>query len=75
MPYGETLSLNVDSYDNSISIDLAVSSADFYDIKKEAAKAYADEIITVVKDNWEQLASKYVINRDQIEEMRPAFII
>lgn len=73
VPYGDTLSLNVDSYDNSISIDLAISSACFYDIKELDAEAYANEILTIVKNNWEQLAIKYGINRNQIEEMRPAF--
>jgi hypothetical protein len=29
----------------------------------------------MVKNNWEQLAKKYGINRDQIEEMRPAFSV
>lgn len=73
VPYGDTLSLNVDSYDNSISIDLAIMSSEFYDIKAEDAQVYADEIITIVKNNWERLASKYGISREQVEEMRPAF--
>lgn len=75
VPYGDVLSLNVDSYDNSISIDLAISSACFYDITKYDAEVYADEILTIVKNNWEQLAKKYGINCDQIEEMRPAFSV
>ena len=75
VPYGDVLSLNVDSYDNSISIDLAISSACFYDITKYDAEVYADEILTIVKNNWEQLAKKYGINRDQIEEMRSAFSV
>lgn len=75
VPYGDTLSLNVDNYDNSISIDLAISVAGFYNIKTEKAKAYADEIIMIVRNNWEGLAQKYGINRAQIEEMRPAFSV
>ena len=75
VPYGDVLSLNVDSYDNSISIDLAISSACYYDINEFDAEVYADEILTMVKNNWEQLAKKYGINRDQIEEMRPAFSV
>lgn len=75
VPYGDVLSLNIDSYDNSISIDLAISSACYYDINEFDAEVYADEILTMVKNNWEQLAKKYGINRDQIEEMRPAFSI
>lgn len=75
VPYGDVLSLNIDSYDNSISIDLAISSACYYDINEFDAEVYADEIFTMVKNNWEQLAKKYGINRDQIEEMRPAFSV
>lgn len=66
VPYGDVLSLNIDSYDNSISIDLAISSACYYDIKEFDAEVYADEILTMVKNNWEQLAKKHGINRDQI---------
>lgn len=73
VPYGDTLSLNVDSYDNSISIDFAVSVADFYDITPENAKVYAGEIVSIIRNNWESLAQKYGINHEQIEEMRPAF--
>lgn len=75
VPYGDVLSLNIDSYDNSISIDLAISLACYYDINEFDAEVYADEILTMVKNNWEQLAKKYGINRDQIEEMRPAFSV
>lgn len=75
VPYGDVLSLNIDSYDNSISIDLAISSACYYDINEFDAEVYANEILTMVKNNWEQLAKKYGINRDQIEEMRPAFSV
>lgn len=75
VPYGDVLSLNIDSYDNSISIDLAISSACYYDINEFDAEVYADEILTMVKNNWEQLAKKYGINRDQIEEMWPAFSV
>ena len=46
-----------------------------YDINEFDAEVYADEILTMVKNNWEQLAKKYGINRDQIEEMRPAFSV
>lgn len=58
VPYGDVLSLNIDSYDNSTSIDLAISSACYYDINEFDAEVYADEILTMVKNNWEQLAKK-----------------
>lgn len=73
VPYGDTLALNVDSYDNSISIELAVEAAEYFDIKSNDAESIAEEILCVVRNNWEQLATKYGINREQVEEMRPAF--
>ncbi len=73
VPYGDTLSLNVDSYDNSISIELAIESAEYFDITTEDAQTIAEEILTTVKNNWEKLASKYGISREQTEQMRPAF--
>ena len=73
VPYGDTLALNVDSYDNSISIELAVEAAEYFDIKINDAESIAEEILCVVRNNWEPLATKYGINREQVEEMRPAF--
>ena len=73
VPYGDTLSLNVDSFDNSISIELAVDSAEYFDIKTVDAEKTVKEILSAVKVNWEQLAAKYGISREQVEEMRPAF--
>ena len=72
-PYGYTLSLNIDSYDNSISVELAIESAEYFDITIEDAQTVTEEILTTVKNNWEKLASKYGISREQTEQMRPAF--
>ena len=37
------------------------------------AKKIVDEISTIVRDNWERLASEYGLSRGSIEKMRPAF--
>lgn len=73
VPYGDELSLNVDEYDNSISIDLAVQTAVKFGISKSDAEAVAEDILQIVRDNWERTAARYALNRRQIEEMRPAF--
>lgn len=73
VPYGDELSLNVNEYDNKISIQLAIDTANKFDISKEDAEKYAFEIINIVKNNWESLANKYNIPRGKIEDMRPAF--
>lgn len=73
VPYGDELSLNVNEYDNRISIPLAIETAHRFGIKKEDAIRMADEITETVRQNWEKLAAKYRLSRGQIEDMRPAF--
>ena len=75
IPYGDELSLNINSDDNSISIELAIESAHYYGLSQEEAKALSGTIIDTVKDNWERLATKYGLGRSEIEFMRPAFSI
>lgn len=75
VPYGNELSLLVDEYDNSISIDLAISVSYRFGIDKKIAKELLNNILFIVKDNWEKLATKYRISREEIEKMRPAFAI
>ncbi len=73
VPYGDELSLNVDENDNKISIDKALESAKYFELTFEEAKTIAKEILSTVKRNWEQLAEKYKLSRNEIEQMRPAF--
>lgn len=73
VPYGDELALNVSENDNSISLDLAITTAPRFGIKEANAKKYAEEILQVVNNNWEKLAVKYGLSRGQIEDMRPAF--
>ena len=73
IPYGNTLSLNVSMEDNSISIDLAVSVAKYFDLDEKEAIGIANEIKAVVRDNWEMLAKKCGLSRSACEYMRPAF--
>ena len=73
VPYGDELSLNVSEEDPSISVELAIETSEYYGFSKNEAETEAQKILTVVKDNWERLASKYGISRSNIEYMRPAF--
>lgn len=75
VPYGDELSLLVDEEDNSISIELAVQTASRFGIQKKEAVAYAEDILAVVRNNWEKLAKEYGLSRGQVEYMRPAFDI
>ncbi len=73
VPYGDELSLNVNEEDNSIRIELAVQTAVKFGISQSDAEAYAEDILKIVRDNWEKLAARYGLTRRQVEEMRPAF--
>lgn len=73
VPYGDELSLLVDSEDNSIDIDLAIRTASRFGITEGEASKQSKEILTIVGDNWERLAKGYGLTRGQIENMRPAF--
>ena len=75
VPYGDTLSLNVSKTDNSISIDLALESAKYYELSNDGAIEISNSILSTVKENWEKLAVKYGISRNEIEYMRPAFYV
>ena len=41
--------------------------------EKEAVRNYAEDILKIVRENWEKIAADYRLTRRQIEEMRPAF--
>ena len=69
----ETVSLLVDSEDNSIKVDLAIRTAPRYGITEKEATKLSEEILVVVRDNWERLAKEYGLSRGRIENMRPAF--
>ncbi len=73
VPYGDELSLLVDDTDNTISIPLAISVAPRFGITEVKAKQYAEDILQVVKNNWERMAKENGLSRGQIENMRPAF--
>ena len=68
-----SLALNVNTEDNSISIDLAIESAHYFGLSVDEAAELANNITTTVRDNWEKLATKYCLSRGAIEYMRPAF--
>ena len=72
-PAGEGLALNVSENDNSIDINLALSTHKFYQLEKDEAEKIASEICLAVSRNWEKTASKQGISRSMIELMRPAF--
>lgn len=73
VPYGDELSLNVNGFDNSISLELAVDSAPYFNLSVDEAKKIGNEIVKTVNSTWEAVAKRYGISRSSIEYMRPAF--
>ncbi len=73
VPYGDELSLNVNENDNRISISLAIETAKKFGIQQKEAQLVAENMMAIVRDNWEKTAVKYGISRGKIEDMRPAF--
>ena len=71
--FGEYLSLNVDTDNSKIDLNLAIEASKYYGIMKKEAVILADEIIHTVDDNWRALAGKYGISRSETERMSPAF--
>ena len=75
VPYGDALSLNVDMEDSSISMELAVSVAEYFDMDETEAYKTANEIARTVRENWERLAGKCGLSSKACDYMRPAFKI
>ena len=73
VPYGDELSLNVDDTDNRISVELALSVAERFGIKKNDATRIAADIRKTVSSNWKSLAKTRGLSRGQIEAMALAF--
>ena len=73
VPYGETLSLNINEYDSSIDYRLALDVAEYFDLDAQEASIIGDRICSTVLENWSKLAEHYGLSRKDIEYMRPAF--
>ena len=71
--YGDTLSLNVDSDNNLIDFNLALSVAKMYGLTDAQASEKLKEIKHIVENNWRRIAQQYGLGRSEIEDMAPAF--
>lgn len=73
MPYGDNLSLMVDDKDSTVDVDLALETAQYYDIDLHEAKGIVADMFRIVKDNWRELAKNNGLGRNAIEKMYAAF--
>ena len=73
VPSGDSLSLNVSEYDNTIDLSLALEVAEYFGLTNRDAEKAATQICDTVQNNWTRLAEQYGLSRGAIEYMRPAF--
>ena len=71
--YGNALSLGVSSNDNSISFELAIETAEYYDISVHDARRTIEDIQKTICENWQTLAAQYGLSKGAISRMKPAF--
>ena len=73
IPSGDSLSLNVSEYDNSINLSLAIEVANYFGLTKDEAEKISADICETVKKHWVRMAESYGLSRGAVEYMRPAF--
>ena len=73
VPYGDNLSLMVDDKESTVDVDLALETAQYYDIDLHEAKGIVADMFRIVKDNWRELAKNNGLSRNAIEKMYAAF--
>ncbi|MCL2747544.1 MAG: HipA domain-containing protein [Oscillospiraceae bacterium] len=71
--YGDLLSLNVSTDDNSISFALAIETAAYYDIDLQEAKSTVENVKKIIGENWRTFAKAHGLSRDAVSRMEPAF--
>ncbi|MDD3078097.1 MAG: type II toxin-antitoxin system HipA family toxin [Paludibacter sp.] len=69
---GTGLKLNIDEEDNSLDIDLVMSTAPYYLLSDKRAEEIKEEVTKAVS-NWRQVAAKYKISPSEIERKAKAF--
>lgn len=74
-PYGNRLSLNITSDDNLIDVKKLFETYKYYDLTKEEAINYYNEVVSTININWEKVAKKYGITSASINNMRKAFML
>ena len=72
--YGDTLSLNINELDNTLSFDLALETVAFYEIDLEEAKSIITDMKKIISNNWQQIAINYGLSKSEIDRMEMVFI-
>lgn len=74
-PYGSNLSLGITDESNELDVNLAIETAEFYQITLKQAKKTAQMMAETIHEHWQSLAKRYGITRQSIERMGPAFAL
>lgn len=74
-PYGDRLSLNITSDDNLIDSSNLLKTFKYYNLTKDEAISYYNNVVSIVNDNWYNVAKKYGISNSSIEMMKSAFTL
>ena len=73
--YGNALSLFVNENDNTINFDLAIETAEYYDVSVHDARTTVTEIKKTINENWRTLAADKGLGKNAVNRMEPAFAI
>jgi serine/threonine-protein kinase HipA len=68
-PLGRGLSLNIDEYDNALSMDLALNVAPLFRVEAAKAKVIIADIQAQVAAQWRPLAKAQGLERRQVDVM------
>lgn len=74
-PIGGYLSLGITEEDSALDIQLAMDTAEFYQLSSQDATKTITAMATIIQRDWKDLARKYKISERSIERMEPAFQI
>lgn len=74
-PIGEYLSLGITEEDSALDIQLAMDTAEFYQLSSQDAAKTITAMATIIQRDWKDLARQYKISEHSIERMEPAFQI
>jgi serine/threonine-protein kinase HipA len=70
--YGTGLNLNISEKDNSLDLDLAISVAEYFRIKKYKAREITEQVKEAVTD-WRSIAKDTGLSKAEIDRMSKAF--
>ncbi len=72
-PYGDSLSLNITKDNNLIDTDNLLKTYMYYNLSKEDAVKYYNDVVSTINHNWMKVAKNLGISSSSIEMMKSSF--